>query len=161
MKLSSGSCPTWKLLAAGINLALGTDGAASNNSLNMFSALRTASLLAKLASGDASQMPASTVLEMATLGGAKALGWDKELGSLEAGKCADFIAIDFAQPETSALYDVYSQLVHTHPSAQVTHSWVGGEKIMHQREVLGVDTGKLLREVNEWSRVISRTQKIR
>jgi 5-methylthioadenosine/S-adenosylhomocysteine deaminase len=112
LKLASGFCPVHKLLQAGANVALGTDGAASNNDLDLFGELRSAGLLAKAVSGDAQALPAARALEMATLGGAKALGWEETIGSLLPGKSADFIAVDLSAVNTQPLYNVLSQLAY-------------------------------------------------
>src|SRR5699024_2116222 len=105
LKLASGLCPVQKLLDAGINVALGTDGAASNNDLDLLGEMRTAALIGKLADHDASAVSADAVLHMATLGGARALGLDSEIGSIEVGKAADFCAIDLSTPETQPVFD--------------------------------------------------------
>ena len=111
LKLASGFCPVSKLIDNGINVAIGTDGAASNNDLNLFGELKTASLLAKGISGDASSLDAHAALRMATINGAKALGWDEEIGSLEKGKYADIIAVKIDSVGQQPLYNAASQLV--------------------------------------------------
>src|SRR5207237_10422247 len=110
MKLSSGTAPVAKYLAAGVALGLGTDGAASNNDLDMFEAMRQAAFLAKLATGDPTAVPAQTALDLATMGGAKALGMDKDIGSLEAGKKADLITVSMSAPRQTPMYNVVSHL---------------------------------------------------
>ena len=112
MKLASGTCRVRDLQAAGVNVGLGTDGAASNNDLNMFNEMHSAALLAKLSSGDPTVMPAGRALYMATMGGAMALGLDQEIGSIKPGKQADLIAIDLSAPATQPLYNPLSQLVY-------------------------------------------------
>lgn len=139
LKLASGICPVPRLLAAGVNVALGTDGAASNNDLDMLGEMRTAALLAKGASGDPTALPAAAALEMATLGGARALGLDEQIGSLEVGKFADFIAVDLSAPNTQPVYDPVSQLVYAAGREQVTHSFVAGRALMENRRLLTID----------------------
>src|SRR5215469_10093437 len=113
LKLGSGFCPVAKLTKAGVNVALGTDGAASNNDLDMFAEMRSAALLAKGLSGDVTDLPAAAALRMATLHGAKALGLEKDIGSLSPGKWADLAAVDLEAPETQPVYDVLSTLVYS------------------------------------------------
>jgi 5-methylthioadenosine/S-adenosylhomocysteine deaminase len=136
LKLGSGIAPVARAAAAGVNLALGTDGAASNNRVDMLSELRLAALLAKGATGDASVLPAPDVLDAATLGGARALGLQRRIGSIEPGKEADLVAFDLAQPETQPLYDVISHLVYSAGREQVSEVWVGGRRVVEARQVL-------------------------
>ncbi len=150
MKLASGTCPTVKLSARGVNIALGTDGAASNNSLNLFSEMCTAALLAKLGTADAAALPAAEALTMATLNGARAMGMEHEFGSLEAGKRADVIAVDLSDPATQPLYDLPSQLVYACDGSQVTHSWINGRAVMADRELLTIDSHQLAADVQHW-----------
>src|SRR5882757_457783 len=130
LKLASGFCSVAKLLAAGVNVALGTDGAASNNDLDMFGELRTAALLAKGVSGDASALPAGAALHMATLAGARALGLEDQIGSLEKGKAADFIAVNLNHPATQPVYNVLSQLVYAAGRDQVSEVYVAGRPLL-------------------------------
>ena len=157
MKLASGACPVSKLLAAGVNVALGTDSAASNNDLNLFGEMQTAALLAKLTAGDASALPAAAALAMATLGGARALGLDEEIGSLETGKLADMIAVDLGGPETQPLYNPLSQLVYACNGSQVTHSWIGGELRLRDRQLTGFDLDALRQRSSHWHQRITGT----
>lgn len=150
MKLASGCCPVSRLQEAGINVALGTDSAASNNDLNLFSELQTAALLAKLRSADATALPAPRALSMATICGAKALGLADLVGSLEPGKRADVIAVDLNQPETQPLYHPLSQLVYAASASQVTHSWIDGTPVMEERRLTGHDLNNLLQRVQQW-----------
>lgn len=150
MKLASGRCPVSQLLSAGVNVALGTDSAASNNDLSMLGEMRSAALLAKLGERDASALPAETVLSMATIHGARALGLQDEIGSLEVGKRADLIAVDLAQPETQPLYHPISQLVYAADAAQVTHSWVAGQLLMKARELTRLDIEEVLARAGRW-----------
>jgi 5-methylthioadenosine/S-adenosylhomocysteine deaminase len=126
LKLASGLAPIAKLAAAGVNLALGTDGAASNNRLDLFEETRLAALLAKAVAQDAQAMPAHAALRAATLGGAQALGLESRIGSIEAGKAADLVAVRLAGPELSPCYDPASHLVYAAGRDQVSHVWVAG-----------------------------------
>jgi len=120
LKLSSGFCPVAKLLDAGVNVSLGTDGAASNNDLDMFGEMRSAALIGKAIADDATALPAHSALAMATINGAKALGLDKQIGSLEIGKQADMVAIDLDYISTQPVYDPIAQLVYSASREQVT-----------------------------------------
>jgi len=120
LKLASGFCPAEKLRRAGVNLALGTDGCASNNDLDMFGEMRTAALLAKAVANDASALDAASALHAATLGGAKALGWNERIGSIEVGKQADLVAVRLDEIETQPMYSVISQLVYAAGRQQVS-----------------------------------------
>ncbi len=126
LKLGSGIAPVPEMLKAGVNVGLGTDGAASNNRLDIFAEMRMAALLAK-AGGDAACLPAAEALEMATINGAKALGLDHRIGSIEPGKLADLVAVDFSSIEMMPCYDPLSHLVYVAGREQVSHTWVGGE----------------------------------
>ena len=150
LKLASGFCPITKCIKAGINVALGTDGAASNNDLDMFGEMRTAALLAKGVSGDASAVPAITALKMATINGAKALGIDNYTGSLSIGKSADVIAIDLDQIETQPLYDPVSQIVYASNRQQVTDVWVAGKQLLKHRQLTTLNIDDLRIKVSEW-----------
>lgn len=158
MKLASGACPVNRLLASGVNVALGTDSAASNNDLNLFGEMQSAALLAKLHSQDATALPAATALEMATINGARAMGLESNIGSLEVGKLADLIAVDLSQPETQPLYNPLSQLVYACNGSQVTHSWIGGVEVMNQRQLTHIDLAALGVRTREWrERIHNRT----
>lgn len=150
MKLASGTCPVARLLDSGINVALGTDSAASNNDLNLFGEMQSAALLAKLSSEDATVLPAATALAMATINGAKALGLEDLVGSLETGKLADIIAVDLGQPETQPLYNPISQLVYACNGSQVNHSWIGGVQVMKQRQPKHIDLDALAARTRAW-----------
>ena len=126
LKMASGFCPLTQLQERGINVALGTDGAASNNSLDMFAELSTAAMVAKAVSGDAASVSAHQALAMATINGARALGRDNELGSLVPGKLADLIAVDLSDPYLQPVYDPASHLVYSNHGRQVSHSWIAG-----------------------------------
>lgn len=150
LKLASGFCEVAKLQKAGVNVALGTDGAASNNDLDMFSEMRTAALLAKAVSGDASALPAAQALQMATLNGARALGLDENIGSLQIGKYADMIAINMNSLNTLPLYNPASQLVYSTSSRQVTHVWVGGRQLVDNGYLTSIDTDALREAITQW-----------
>jgi 5-methylthioadenosine/S-adenosylhomocysteine deaminase len=155
LKLASGFCPVDKLMKAGINVALGTDGAASNNDLDLFSELKTAALLAKAVAGDAAALDAHTALRMATLNGAKALGMDEKIGSLEAGKFADVTAIDLSGLGTQPLYNPASQLVYTHSGQGVTHVWIQGKAVLLNRQLQTLDEREILGKANWWRKQIA------
>ena len=145
LKLASGFAPVAKLLSAGVNVALGTDGAASNNRLDMFQEMRAAALLAKAVAGDASAMPAREALHAATLAGARALGIDAITGSIVPGKSADLVAVEMRAPELAPCYDPLSHLVYAAGREQVTHVWVAGKLLVDdgnlvKTELRGLDT---------------------
>lgn len=154
MKLASGTCRVGALMDKGVNVALGTDSAASNNDLNLFGEMQAAALLAKLHSSDASALPAADALAMATINGARALGLDERIGSLEVGKQADLIAVDLSGPETQPLYHPLSQLVYACNGSQVSHSWIAGELVMANRELTHIDLAALTKRINQWQQRI-------
>jgi len=155
LKLASGFCQIQKLLDAGINVALGTDGAASNNDLDMLGEMRTAALLAKAVHGDASALPAADALQMATLNGARALGLADQIGSLAPGKWADIAAIDLGALETQPLYDPVSQLVYAAAREQVSDVWVAGQHLLRKRELTQIDLADVLQRVRGWQQRIA------
>jgi 5-methylthioadenosine/S-adenosylhomocysteine deaminase len=150
MKLASGIAPIADLAARGINVALGTDGAASNNRLDLFSEMRLASLLAKVSTGDAAALPASDVVRMATLGGAKALGLEERIGTLEAGKDADLCAVDLGDIDDAPVYDAVSHLVHVVSRERVTDVWVAGQRLLRERKLASIDEGTLAARTRLW-----------
>jgi 5-methylthioadenosine/S-adenosylhomocysteine deaminase len=150
LKLASGFCPVGKLIDAGINVAIGTDSAASNNDLDLFGELKTAALLAKAVANDASVLDAHAALRMATINGAKALGWDDQIGSLEAGKSADMIAVEISSLSQKPLYNPASQLVYCNAGSQVTHSWVAGKALLRERSLVTLDEENLIRRADAW-----------
>jgi 5-methylthioadenosine/S-adenosylhomocysteine deaminase len=150
LKLASGFCPIAQLDAQGINIAIGTDGAASNNDLDMLGEMRTAALLAKGVAGDASAVPAARALRMATLGGAKALGRDADLGSLEVGKWADIAAIKLDDIETQPLFNPLSDLIYAAGRHQVSDVWVGGKRLLKDRELTTLDLQELKSRIAHW-----------
>ncbi len=155
LKLASGFFQLAKCLAAGINVALGTDGAASNNDLDMFGEMRTAALLGKAVAADASAVPAMTALRMATINGAKALGLDAVCGSLSIGKAADVIAIDLNHLETQPLYCPVSQIVYAASRQQVTDVWVAGRRLLKQRQLTTINSDDLKAKIAVWQQRLS------
>jgi 5-methylthioadenosine/S-adenosylhomocysteine deaminase len=150
LKLASGFCPVEKLRRAGVNVALGTDGAASNNDLDMQGEMKTAALLAKAVASDASALPAAAALEMATLAGARALGIESQTGSLVIGKQADMIAIDLGALETQPLFDPVAQIVYSASRAQITHTFVAGRTLMEDRALTTLNEARVLRDARAW-----------
>jgi 5-methylthioadenosine/S-adenosylhomocysteine deaminase len=150
LKLASGFCPAQALLAAGVNVALGTDGAASNNDLDMLGEMRSAALLGKAVSNDASALPAHTALRMATLNGARALGLGEQTGSLVKGKWADITAINLDTLETLPLYDPVSQLVYASGREQVTDVWVAGQQLLRDRRLTTLDGNDIVERARHW-----------
>jgi len=150
LKLASGFCPVAKLHRAGINIAIGTDGAASNNDLDMFSEMRSAALLAKGVADDASAIPAHTALRMATLNGAIALGMGERTGSLEPGKAADITAVDLGSLETQPLYHPISQLVYATGRDKVTDVWIAGKPVLHNGRLTTLDQREIISRAAEW-----------
>jgi 5-methylthioadenosine/S-adenosylhomocysteine deaminase len=146
MKLASGTAPVPRYLAAGAALGIGTDGAASNNDLDMFEAMRVTALLHKLTSGSPQVVPAATALEMATIGGARALGLGDRIGSLEAGKRADLIVVSADHPRMTPLYDPVSHLVYAARGDDVETTIVNGRVLMRDRRVLTLDEREVLAE---------------
>jgi 5-methylthioadenosine/S-adenosylhomocysteine deaminase len=142
MKLASGACPAAALLAAGVNVALGTDGAASNNRLDMLAELDAAALLGKHVAGNAEALPAATVVEMATLNGARALGLASEIGSLVAGKAADLVCVDLSAPELAPVLDPLSQLVYSASREHVSDVWVAGEHLVVDGALARLDAAR-------------------
>lgn len=155
LKLASGSCRVADLLAAGVNVCLGTDSAASNNDLDMLGEMRTAGLLAKNVTNDASALPAWQVLELATINGAKALNVQDEIGSLELGKSADCIAIDLMNVSTQPVYDPISQIVYSASREQISDVWVGGKLRVNNRKIVGVDLASVLEKTAMWQQRIT------
>lgn len=151
MKLVSGSCPVERLLNLGINVALGTDGAASNNDLDMFGEMRTAAFLGKVTANDPKAVSAEDVIRMATINGAKALGKENVTGTITAGKFADLIAIEMNHIETQPLYHPVSQIVYATPRNQVTDVWVAGKQLMKDRKLLTLDEEELLAKAKSWA----------
>jgi len=154
-KLASGFCPVQKLLDAGVNVALGTDGAASNNDLDMVSEMHTAALLAKGVANDASALPAARALTMATLNGARAMGLDAVIGSLEPGKFADIAAISMQDLNSAPVYNPISNIVYSSSAAQITHVWCGGKALLQNRVHCTLDKEKILNTASNWRQKIA------
>ena len=150
LKLASGFCPVNELMNRGVNVALGTDGAASNNDMDMLGELHTAALLAKGVAGDCCAVPAWKALEMATINGARALGLDEQIGSLKPGKDADIVAIDLGRLETRPLYDPVSQIVYVGGREHVSDVWVAGQQLLKDHELLTIDTEEVIATADEW-----------
>ena len=149
MKLASGIAPVPEYLAAGVTVGLGTDGAASNNDLDMFEAMRFAALLHKVNTRDPQVIPATTALEMATIGGARALGLEKQIGSLEVGKRADLAIVSTSRARLTPLYDPVSHLVYAARGDDVQSVMVNGRLLMREREVLTLDAPAVLAEARK------------
>ncbi|MEA3412598.1 MAG: TRZ/ATZ family hydrolase [Pseudomonadota bacterium] len=157
LKLASGFCPVQALTEAGVNVCLGTDGAASNNDLDMFGEMRTAALLAKGVADDATAAPAASVLRMATLNGAAALGLSAMTGSLRPGKDADITAVAFDTLETVPCYDVISQLVYATGRERVSDVWVAGRHVLNDRRLVHLDENDLREKAIHWADRIRET----
>ena len=158
LKLGSGLCPVKRLVARGIPWALGTDGAASNNGLDLFQEARVAALLANGVTKDPKNGPtldALAVLRAATWGGARVLGLDQEIGSLEPGKRADLVAVDLDQVGTLPVHHAASQLVYTASGAHVTHVWVDGHPLVEDRRLTTLDEAEIKRAAHRWERRIA------
>ena len=150
LKLASGFCPVHALQAAGVNVALGTDGAASNNRLDLLNEMRTAALLAKAQAGEARAVPAARALHMATLAGARALGMEDLTGSLLPGKAADLVAIDLGGIDTEPVYDPISQIVYAAGRECVTDVWVAGRRLLAARSFTTLDAEAILGQSRAW-----------
>ena len=154
MKLASGTAPVLRMIALGIPLGLGTDGAASNNNLDMFEVMRFAANLHKLVSKNPAVLPAEKVVELATRGGARALGLEKEIGSLEAGKRADLILVETDTSHAQPMYNVYSHLVYVLKGSDVTTSIINGKLVMLDRKVLTLDETRIKQKAKEFQKRI-------
>lgn len=152
LKLASGIAPVVKLLKAGINVAIGTDSAASNNDLDLFSEMRTAAFIAKVSDADPTYLPAKEIIKMATLNGAKALGLSDKIGSLEAGKFADVIALDLSSFLTQPVFNPISHLVYAINRLQVSDVWVAGEQLLRQGEFIKLDIECILKDSLQWTK---------
>lgn len=151
LKLASGFCPVKKFMDAGVNVALGTDSSASNNDLSMLGEMRSASLLAKGVSGDATALNAMQTIRMATINGARALGLDQDTGSLEKGKYADLIAIDFSALELNPVYDPVANVVYSCDREQVSDVWVAGKHLLRDRQLTTLNEQELMNTCQQWN----------
>ncbi len=150
MKLTSGIAPLHKILKLGIIAGLGTDGSASNNTLDLFADMRVCALLHKINNFDPAVVSAREVVQMATINGAKVIGMEKEIGSLETGKKADIITIDLNKPHLTPLYDPYSHLVYCANGADVANVIINGKVVMKNRQVKTLDEEKILKQAMEF-----------
>ena len=150
LKLASGIAPVARMRQMGINVGLGTDGAASNNRLDMFGEMRLAALLAKGSTGDASVLPAREILRMATLDGAKAIGLGDEIGSITPGKSADLVAVSLETLNTKPCYDPVSHLIHVAGRECVTHVWVGGKCCVDHKKLVHAGQNDLESAIALW-----------
>lgn len=155
LKLASGFCPVERLWQAGVNVAVGTDGAASNNDLDLLGETRTAALLAKAVAGSAAALDAHRALRMATLNGARALGIQNEVGSLEIGKAADMVAFDLSGLARQPIYDPVSQLIYATGRDCVSHVWVAGKQLLDDRRLTRMDEQALCDTAKAWGKRIS------
>lgn len=154
LKLASGFCPVQTLMDRGINLTIGTDGAASNNDLDLFGEMKTAAMVAKAVADDASALSAHQALAMATINGARALGLEHELGSLVPGKLADLIAVDLSDPFLQPVYDPASHLVYSNHGRAVSHSWINGVPQLQDGRLTRIDMPDLMLRVSQWRKQI-------
>ncbi|MGR4039568.1 TRZ/ATZ family hydrolase [Pseudomonas sp. 910_21] len=155
LKLASGFCPVEHLWQAGVNVAVGTDGAASNNDLDLLGEVRTAALLAKAVAGSATALDAHRALRMATLNGARAMGLESEVGSLEIGKAADMVAFDLSGLAQQPIYDPVSQLIYATGRDCVKHLWVAGKQLLDDRRLTRQDEQQLSATARGWGQRIS------
>jgi len=156
MKLSSGTAPVMKYRAAGVNVGLGTDGAASNNDLDMFEAMRQAAFQQKLATMDPTAISAADAIEMATMGGARVLGQQARIGSLEPGKLADLIIVSLARPRQQPVFDPVSQIVYASRGDDVETTIVNGKVLMRERKVLTLDEAAVLADARKAADLVRR-----
>ncbi len=157
LKLASGIAPVQAMIDKGINVALGTDGAASNNVLDLLGEMRTAALLGKVRADDAAAIPASTALRMATLNGAVALGLADDIGSIENGKWADLACVDLSPLNTQPVYDPLAQLVYSCNREQVSDVWVAGRHQVENGAITHADETEILQRSAEWQQRIAAT----
>lgn len=158
LKLASGFCPVERLWQAGVNVAIGTDGAASNNDLDLLGETRTAALLAKAVAGSATALNAHSALRMATLNGARALGLETQTGSLEPGKLADVVAFDLSGLAQQPIYDPVSQLIYASGRDCVKHVWVGGKQLLDDGRLTRMDESELIAKARGWGARIAKRQ---
>jgi len=154
-KLGSGICPVVDLARKGVNVCLGTDSAASNNEMDMFGEMKTATFLHKGITKNPKVLPAAEVLAMATINGAKAIGWENKIGSLEVGKYADLVAVDLDTLFTLPVYNPLSHIVYSVGRNNVSDVWIGGKRHVNNGHLLTYDEEKLLQLAKEWGKRIS------
>jgi 5-methylthioadenosine/S-adenosylhomocysteine deaminase len=154
MKLASGTAPVTKYIKEGVALGLGTDGAASNNDLDMFEAMRQASFLAKHANHDPTVVPAQQALDLATIGGARALGMERLIGSIEPGKRADLIVVSVSAARQTPLYDPVSHIVYTTRGDDVRTTIVNGVVLMKNRQVRTLDRAAVIADANRFAQKV-------
>ena len=157
LKLASGFCPVGALQAKGITVALGTDGAASNNDLDMLGEMRTASMLAKAVANNATELNAANTLRMGTLEGAKSMGLDDIIGTIEVGKQADLCATALNELANLPVYDPISQLIYTATRDQISHVWVAGKVLLKDKKFTSLNTEKLKYDVQAWQEKLKPT----
>jgi len=155
LKLACGFCPVERLWQAGVNVAIGTDGAASNNDLDLLGETRTAAMLAKAVAGSATALDAHRALRMATLNGARAMGQESEIGSLEVGKAADIVVFDLSGMAQQPIYDPVSQLIYATGRDCVKHLWVAGKQLLDNRQLTRMDEQQLTATAIAWGQRIS------
>ena len=155
LKLASGFCPVKRLLDQGVNVCIGTDGAASNNDLDMFGEMRSAALLAKNVAGDASACPAEQAIRMATINGARALGLEHAIGSIEPDKKADLVAVDFSQTNSQPVYNPVAQLVYAINALQVSDTWINGVRKLDNYQLTDIDAVEIIQNAQQWQHKIS------
>jgi len=151
LKLASGLCPVTRFMLEKINTALGTDGAGSNNDLDMITEMRTAALLAKVEANDSTALNATAALQMATINGARAIGLEQEIGSIVPGKQADLIAINLADINTQPVYHPSSHIVYAVNSRQVSDVWVAGKRLLQSGQFVNLDVKAMLAKANTWA----------
>ncbi|KAJ5072446.1 aminohydrolase ssna-related [Anaeramoeba ignava] len=156
MKLCSGICRVQDLLDSGVNVCLGTDGTASNNDLDMFDEMKTASLLGKIGSNKPDALTAQTVLEMATINGAKALGKEDLIGSVTKGKMADLVSVDLYNLQSQPVYDPISQIVYCGNGQRVSNVWVAGQQLLSNKVLCTIDLKDCFKLIKKWQKKISR-----
>ena len=155
MKLASGTAPVVGYRQAGVNVGLGTDGAASNNDLDLLGETRTAALLAKAVAGSATALDAHRALRMTTLNGARALGLDEQIGSLELGKAADIAVFNLSGLAQQPVYDPVSQLIYAGGRACVEHLWVGGKQLLDGGQLTRLDEQRIIANARAWGAKIA------
>ncbi|TYZ66971.1 hypothetical protein PybrP1_007252 [[Pythium] brassicae (nom. inval.)] len=154
LKLASGICRVTDLLKAGVNVAIGTDGAASNNGLNMFAEMKLAAILAKAESKTSTSVPAEVALQMATLNGAKAIGLEREIGSIEVGKRADLVAVECDNIEMLPMYNAISHVVYVAGRENVSDVWINGKQVLADRVLTTIDEAQVKGDVRKWNEKI-------